>query len=292
MATTAGRTKRRGTRQIRTALLPNGELISFLESQTKVTPVGEAAAAVRDAMMASVDATRDVPAPQLAAERAYEVLKTRTDRVRILDLGAGPGRSEDPSPTTRNAAIGSLAKRSATRQWVRRLLYDLVIKLKPRRVLELGTALGSSTLTIACALSELPRPEDEMPRLVSVEGSSELVFIASKLLLEQGIEVSREALVICSPFDDFLEPHLKQVGPRLDLAFVDGLHTGRFMIESLRAFIRECGPGTVLVYDDLLWSERTASSWKIMTKEISAGGGSFVDLQTVGILILGAGRAS
>ncbi len=118
------------------------------------------------------------------------------------------------------------------------LLHALVLATKAARVLEIGTAIGYSTLWMAAAL-----PPDGL--LVTLERDPSRAAVARGYFNEAGID--DRVSVMVGDADRSLH---KLAGP-FDLIFQDGDKAGyEPMLDRLVALLR---PGGVLVTDNVLW---------------------------------------
>jgi predicted O-methyltransferase YrrM len=118
------------------------------------------------------------------------------------------------------------------------LLHALVLASRATRVLEIGTAIGYSTLWMAAAL-----PPDGL--LVSLERDPSRAATARGYFAEAGVD--GRVSVMVGDADRYLH---KLAGP-FDLVFQDGDKAGyEPMLDRLVALLR---PGGVLVTDNVLW---------------------------------------
>jgi predicted O-methyltransferase YrrM len=118
------------------------------------------------------------------------------------------------------------------------LLHALVLSTKATRVLEIGTAIGYSTLWMAAAL-----PPDGL--LMTLERDPSRAATARQYFAEAGVD--GRVTVMVGDADRYLH---KLAGP-FDLVFQDGDKAGYApMLDRLVALLR---PGGVLVTDNVLW---------------------------------------
>ncbi|MEZ5289283.1 MAG: O-methyltransferase [Vicinamibacterales bacterium] len=119
------------------------------------------------------------------------------------------------------------------------LLHALVRMTRARRVLEIGTAIGYSTIWMGTAL-----PTDGL--LISLERDPERAARAREHLRAAGLDTA--ASVMVGDASRFLH---KIAGP-FDVIFQDGDKPGYLtMLDRLHALL---APGGVLVTDNVLWS--------------------------------------
>jgi predicted O-methyltransferase YrrM len=118
------------------------------------------------------------------------------------------------------------------------LLHALVLSTTAKRVLEIGTAIGCSTLWMAAAL-----PPDGL--LVSLERDSARATTARAYIAEAGLD-DRVNVVVGDA-----ERYLHKLAGPFDLIFQDGDKAGYApMLDRLVTLLR---PGGVLVTDNVLW---------------------------------------
>ena len=125
-----------------------------------------------------------------------------------------------------------------------RFLRVLVTALAPTRVVEIGTAIGFSTLWIAGAL-----PEGS--RIDTIDPDRSRTDRARRYWLRAG--VTDKVRVINEPALRVL-PRLT---PGIELAFIDAIKSE--YIAYLDALLPKMAPGGVIVADNLLWSGRVAA---------------------------------
>jgi caffeoyl-CoA O-methyltransferase len=125
-----------------------------------------------------------------------------------------------------------------------RFLRVLVTALAPKRVVEIGTAIGFSTLWIAGAL-----PEGS--RIDTIDPDRSRTDRARRYWLRAG--VTDKVRVINEPALRVL-PRLT---PGIELAFVDAIKSE--YVAYLDALLPKMAPGGVIVADNLLWSGRVAA---------------------------------
>ena len=125
-----------------------------------------------------------------------------------------------------------------------RFLRALVTALAPKRVLEIGTAIGFSTLWMAGALPEGSRIDTIDPDRARTDR-------ARRYWLRAG--VTDKIRVINEPALRVLP----RLAPGIDLAFIDAVKTE--YIAYLDALLPRMAPGGVITVDNVLWSGRIAA---------------------------------
>ncbi len=125
-----------------------------------------------------------------------------------------------------------------------RLLRVLVMALNPKRVLEIGTAIGFSTLWMASALSE-------GARIDTIDPDRGRTDRARRYWLRAG--VTDKVRVINEPALRVLP----RLAPGIEFAFIDAIKTE--YAAYLEALLPKMAPGGVITVDNVLWSGRVAA---------------------------------
>lgn len=125
-----------------------------------------------------------------------------------------------------------------------RLLRVLVLAIAPKRVLEIGTAIGFSTLWMAAAL-----PADG--RIDTIDPDRSRTDRARRYWIKAGmsdrIRVTNEPALRVIP----------RLAPGIEFAFIDALKTE--YTAYLDALLPKMAPGGVITVDNVLWSGRIAA---------------------------------
>lgn len=134
-----------------------------------------------------------------------------------------------------------------------RELYDLILREKPQRCLELGFAHGAGSVYIAAALDEI----GEGGRLVAVDNRSALARTPSihELLARSGLAAHVEPVFEERSYTWWLMRQLRSFqGPGFDFLYLDGAHTWDVDGFAFLLADRLLKPGAWVVFDDLDWS--------------------------------------
>jgi caffeoyl-CoA O-methyltransferase len=119
-----------------------------------------------------------------------------------------------------------------------------------RRIVEIGTAIGYSTLWMALAL-----PEDGT--IVTIDPDTERTGRAREFWRRANVADAKIGVVNAPALDAFAAGTPELVGP-FDLAFIDALK------EEYSDYVRELrprlAPGALVVADNVLWSGRTSGA--------------------------------
>lgn len=151
-----------------------------------------------------------------------------------------------------------------------RFLYNVAQLYKPSTIIELGTSLGFGAMYMASG-----EPES---RIFSVEGSRELHELAAKNIAELGFN---NISLLNDTFDEAF-PRLLQQNAGCDLLFIDGNHTKEATLQYFHLFLSFAKPGSIVVFDDIRWSQGMYEAWCEIRKHVSVK--ISVDLFSMGIV--------
>jgi predicted O-methyltransferase YrrM len=193
-------------------------------------------------------------------------LQTSGQRIQVIDLGAtsshfnGEGRS-----------ISQLLKHSSVNLKYSRLLFRIAHYYKPPIILELGTSIGMSTVSMA-----LGSPTS---KLITIEGNESLAAFARNLFHENKLP---NIQLIQGIFDDIL-PNLTLEQSSPMLVFIDGNHTYEGTLKYYYHFAEKIKNG-MLIFDDINWSPDMRCAWEKIKKDEKAR--VSIDLFRMGIVIV------
>ena len=163
----------------------------------------------------------------------------------VEDLGAGSRIYRK-----RERTISQIARSSVKSRKYSRMLYRLVNHYRPHTIIELGTSLGISTATMAAAHPDAT--------VYTIEGSAAIQEQAVKNFRTLGLQHIRS---LPGHFDAVL-PELLVSLPRIDLAFIDGNHRYEPTMKYFHQLLQQCGPDSILIFDDIHWSREMEEAWK------------------------------
>lgn len=191
----------------------------------------------------------------LDAGRSYHVFRRlERERSRLIndpspfirqDFGAGSsGKKRNSSRST----IGQIARKSLSSPWQCAVLFRLAEFIEAKRILELGTSFGISTLYLAA------NQDRQVTAMEGDEGCIAMLRAIASRLHYQNIQL------VCGPFERTL-PMLSESDPVFDLVFLDGHH----LEEPTIAYFHQIKPwlheNAVLVVDDIHWSSGMEKAW-------------------------------
>lgn len=153
-----------------------------------------------------------------------------------------------------------------------KLLVGVALQRRPRLIVEVGTGFGVSGMYLLAALEAIGGG-----RLVTFEPNQALVDIARGNLASIGTRFE----VVGTTLEDGLAA-LDARGERLDIAFVDGIHTSAVVLNQVEMLTLRSSPGALIFLDDIDFSADMRSCWTTL-----AGNGRYgaaIDLGRVGVL--------
>ncbi len=206
------------------------------------------------------------PIPAVSSDISKIRKQMRSDKalVTIEDYGAGSKKMD----STR--MVSDIVRLSASSKKKGKFLYNMVQCYKPNTIVELGSSLGFGTMYLASSLPE--------SKVISIEGSKVLYDRAFKNIGQLGLT---NIDLVNATFDETL-PELLRKNNGCDLLFVDGNHTKEATLRYFSMFLPYAKPESVIIFDDIRWSEGMYEAWKEIRKHERV---SFsIDLFSLGIV--------
>lgn len=207
------------------------------------------------------------------------LLATSPEQLEIEDFGAGAAHAFDVTGAveTRNLvhkSLGSITGSSKPPRWAY-LLFRLIRELKPDSVIEFGSCVGISASYEAAALVI-----NGSGRLVTLEGAEVLATRSAHTLRE--LNLASRAEVRLGQFSDTLAQAIDDLSP-IGFAFIDGHHVEAATIDYMEQLLPNLADESVLVFDDINWSDGMRSAWRQIVAESRFA--LTVDLGSVGIAV-------
>lgn len=165
--------------------------------------------------------------------------------LQVEDLGAG-----SVSGMTRQRTVASIARYSVKHARYASLLYRLGVFLNTKRVVEMGTSLGVTTMYLA----GIPGLE----RTVTMEGAGAVAGWARDALVRHGF---KQVELVEGNFDDTLGRVLHDI-VHPDLVYVDGNHRQEPTLRYFEQIIRHLPDHGCIVFDDIHWSREMEHAWQ------------------------------
>ncbi|HTL83393.1 MAG TPA: class I SAM-dependent methyltransferase [Bacteroidia bacterium] len=145
--------------------------------------------------------------------------------------------------------ISDIAKHSAKSAEEGRLLHRIIKHLKPKRMLELGTSLGITTIYEASAV--------KYEKFISLEGCENTAAKAKYALAQNGHDID----VRGGEFESTLEGALHSLG-KTDYVFFDGNHREAPTLHYFETCLPFARNDSVFIFDDIHWSAEMESAWE------------------------------
>lgn len=147
------------------------------------------------------------------------------------------------------SSIHHLTKNASTPYKYGKVIFEWIKQQNYFYVIELGTSLGFGTAFIAKA-----RPSMD---IVTIDASRAVQAEAERLHRALGIT---NVTYVNNDFDSAL-PKVLSDFPRLDFAYIDGNHTEEATWHYFNLLKAKCHENSVLVFDDIYWSEGMTKAW-------------------------------
>ena len=179
-----------------------------------------------------------------------ESLLKNHQQIRVTDFGTGGTKS-------RARSISGMARKSHQPK-VSRMLFHICRKYSPNSILELGTNLGLSTLSMAAGAQQA--------EIITIEGCPEISKLAQKHF--STLNLSHIELVTGN-----LDKVLPQVLSRLntiDLLFIDANHRYEPTIKYFEQCLPCCHAQSMVVIDDIHHSSEMERAWDEITQHPQA----------------------
>jgi predicted O-methyltransferase YrrM len=183
------------------------------------------------------------PSPEI--EEVRKKLLSNKTVIEIEDLGAG-----SRGGLTKQKSVAQIAKAALKPKKYAQVLYRLARHYQPRTIIELGTSLGitAAYLSEACPAAEI----------TTIEGSKSIFSMARENLAGLCCE---NVEPVHGNFDLVL-PDILAKYPQVDLGYIDGNHRYEATMRYFHQFLQNAHAGTILVFDDIHWSEEMEKAWE------------------------------
>lgn len=165
-------------------------------------------------------------------------------RIVVSDFGTGSKKLKG-----NERRVCDITRFSSQKPKYCRLLFRLVNEFQPGVIIELGTSLGFATQYLASAAKSAD--------VYTIEGCPEISRLAAHnfSLLER-----KNITLINGNFDTEL-PLLLSKLKSVDFVYFDGNHSCDATLRYFNHVLPSCNENTVLVFDDIYWSEEMAAAW-------------------------------
>lgn len=193
-----------------------------------------------------------------------EKIKTSDQKIKYENIGSPSVNLKD-----KEVSVREILKTAVTPKELSEIYFRIIVFLKCRNILELGTSLGINTMYLAHATKG---------KVISIEGQKALFNFASELFNQYQI---KNVELINQHFDNIL-PELVQQNI-FDFVLIDGNHTYEATLNYFELLKNKMSDKSVMIIDDIYWNKEMTAAWEkiIQSDEISAS----IDLFRCGILI-------
>ena len=146
--------------------------------------------------------------------------------------------------------LRDVARKSLNNKKSAQLLYRLVLFLRPKNMLELGTSLGLTTSYLATAAPNA--------HCVTLEGSKSLCDIAKANFGRLGLG---KINIVEGNINDTLPLILSEIDS-VDFVFFDANHTQEATLQYFELCLAKKNQHSVFVFDDIYWSKQMQQAWR------------------------------
>lgn len=178
-------------------------------------------------------------------EKERARLLRATKSIYVQDYGTGTSSQRE----LRHIAATSLMPRREAQ-----LLFRLLLYLKPKTVVELGTSLGITTSYLQKAVPHA--------RVYTFEGSEAVAKEAEHVFEHLNLP---DVHLVKGNIDDTLPAQLQNLGT-IDFALLDANHTEDATLRYFAQIVEKCGQKSVVVLDDIHYSASMGRAWKQIKK--------------------------
>jgi len=180
-----------------------------------------------------------------AIERTREKFRRSSEKIPILDLGAGSYKN-----SSSERKIATLVESAAKPARFGRLFHRMAVHYGIESILELGTSLGMSTRYFAKALNG--------GKVYTVEGAPALASYTRTRLAQEGY---KNVIVSDGDFSNAL-PELLPLLKGRKLIYIDGNHRYSPTMDYFQQILRYIEDDDILIFDDVHWSREMEKAWK------------------------------
>ncbi len=185
-----------------------------------------------------------------AYSERIELLARRTNRLGQQPLWEGyasrniAGQMRLPDVVRTAAAVGNVYA------W-------LVRKLQPRLIVEFGTAFGVSGMYFLAGIES-----NQKGQLLTFEPNE----VWRKIAIRNLAHISDRFQSFAGTFENHIDKALQR-GQRIDLAFIDAIHTSEFVLPQLEIVIAHSSDRAIIILDDINFSSNMKSCWTRVSQD-------------------------
>ncbi|MEN8223845.1 MAG: class I SAM-dependent methyltransferase [Bacteroidota bacterium] len=201
-------------------------------------------------------------------EKQRSALLRQRSLLETTDFGAG---ACSEAYKTRFRQVKNITRHSSVSPKFGQLFHRMVDFGSPKEILEIGTAMGISTMYIASAAPE--------SRVITMEGCAVIAEKARENF--NSLELNNIELDLGN-FNNLLTKTLDKFD-KLDFVLVDGNHRKGPSLKYFEMILPKLHPDSIVMIDDIHWSKGMKEAWEQIKehKEVSIS----IDLFRTGILL-------
>lgn len=184
----------------------------------------------------------------------------------VTDFGAG---SQNKLLATSKRAIGDIARTSLTPYQVAMFYSDLIYYIKAKRVVELGTSLGITTLYLA---------QRKDSSIYTFEGSHDIANVA----LTNFEWAGKKNIELIEGNIDSTLPRFLESTAKIDFALMDANHRYSPTLRYYQLLTKRLYEKSILIIDDIHRSPEMEKAWKEIKSDTLVYGS--IDLYRCGVL--------
>lgn len=143
---------------------------------------------------------------------------------------------------------------------------ELVRNRKPTIVVEFGTAFGVSGMYFLSGLEV-----NANGRLLTYEPNDVWAGFAKNNLSK----ISNRFQLTVGTFEENIDKHLGD-NQKIDIAFIDAIHTSAFVFPQLDIVVNRSKPGTIILLDDINFSPDMEDCWDKVSKDPRFSASAFI----------------
>ncbi len=173
------------------------------------------------------------------------------------------------------ASVASICKHQGVRKKDANLLFRLAQGWAPRCIVEIGTSVGLSTLSLAAGAPEA--------QVHTIEGAKSKHDVAKQKAAAANI---KNIHFYHGLFDDLLPNILSKTG-QADMAFIDGNHAYLPTLNYFELLLKHRSKNALFIIDDIHWSKEMEQAWEVIKahEEVTLT----IDLFRLGIVLFKQG---
>lgn len=187
--------------------------------------------------------------------------------IEVQDFGAGSAVIKSNKRIISKIAASSLKPKKFSQ-----LLFRIAQYYNPQTILELGTSFGISTSYLASG--------NNNANVYTLEGAGEIARIAQ----QQFDRLSLKQIKLIEGDFEFSMPRVLTSLPTIDLVFIDGNHRKVPTINYFYQLLKNAGPTSILIFDDIHWSKEMDEAWALIKQDSAVT--LTIDLFFIGLVFI------